>query len=308
MITTVTLNPSVDRRYMIDGFTAGKGYRTARYEASAGGKGLNVARVAHSLGAEVMATGLLGGKSGEFIEDKLATLGMQHQFLHINGETRTCIAILSGENDQTEILEAGPEIGNHEVDGFLELYESILDQSSIIVGSGSMMKGMPGNLYGVLIEKARYKSIPFLLDTSGSSLVEAMKFHPTFIKPNLQEIEGIIGRSIKTESEILKAVKTVADDGIDTVMVSLGERGAIVLHQGDSYRVQIPKVPVMNPVGSGDSTVAGFAVGLEREYGFHDSIRFAMSCGIANAMEEGTGHVNQTMVEQLMKEVKIELI
>lgn len=305
MITVVTLNPSVDRRYMIDGFKTGNVYRTSMYEATAGGKGLNVARVAHSLGANVLTTGLLGGKSGEFIEEKLSSSGIQHNFLGISGETRSCIAILSGEDKQTEILETGSEVTPKEIDDFFGIYDSILDRSSIIVGSGSLMKGMPKEMYGKLIEKAKQKKIPFLLDTSGQSLREGIKYQPAFIKPNLQELEDLIEKPIRSEGDVINTVNIIAEDNVATVMVTLGREGAVVIHKGNAFRIQIPKVNVKNPVGSGDSTVAGYAVAMESEYGFHDSIRFAMSCGIANAMEAGTGQVNPKKVEQIMKEVSI---
>ncbi|PLS18756.1 1-phosphofructokinase [Bacillus sp. M6-12] len=302
MITTVTLNPSVDRRYFVNDFATGKVTRVSEFEATAGGKGLNVTRVVHLLGSPILATGLLGGKSGEFIEESLTLSGIDHQFLRINGETRTCIAILS-QTEQTEILEPGPSAADEDVQRFLSLYDTVLDRSSIIVGSGSLMKGMPLTLYRNLIERAREKGIPFLLDTSGQSLVEAISAGPSFIKPNLEELEAISGMPLKSDEDIVSSVDKVTQSQVETVMVSLGGDGALVIHKGEAFRIRIPKVSVKNPVGSGDSTVAGFAVGTLKGYSIQDRMRFAIACGTANAMEDATGFVNKKTVVDLMGKI-----
>ncbi|WP_043930992.1 1-phosphofructokinase family hexose kinase [Bacillus sp. EB01] len=305
MITTITLNPSIDRRYFIQDFRTGQMFRTTEYEDTAGGKGLNVTRVVHLLGSPVIATGLLGGKSGESLEEKLNQSGITHSFLKINGETRTCIAILSGA-EQTEVLEPGPYVAEREVDTFRMHYDKLLERASVVVASGSMMRGMPVTLYRDLINKSKEKGIPFLLDTSGQALMEAIEAGPSFIKPNKEELEAASGILLKDDQDMIRAVDTLFRGKVETVMVSLGGNGALFLHEGSYYRVRIPKVLVKNPVGSGDSTVAGYAVGLEREYSFEKRIALAVASGTANAMEEATGHVNPDQVVNLMKQITVE--
>ncbi|MED2974123.1 1-phosphofructokinase [Fictibacillus sp. B-59209] len=308
MITSVTLNPSVDRRYMLEKFEGGKIFRTSRFEATAGGKGLNVARVASSLGEKVFATGLLGGKSGEFIEQQLKDSSIPHHFVKIKGETRSCIAILSDSGEQTEILESGPTVTKEEITLFSDHYEALLNKSSIIVASGSILSGMPVTIYADMIHKAKEKHVPFLLDTSGVPLLEGIKASPTLIKPNLEELETIMNQSLSTEREIIQAGKILSQSGIEYVIVSLGGDGSIFIHQENVFRVRLPKVAVQNPVGSGDAMVAGFAIGLSKQKDLIQTIKFASACGTANAMEEGTGFLSKKLVGSLMNEIHIEQI
>ena len=308
MITTVSLNPSVDRRYMIDDFEKGNIFRTSSYEATAGGKGLNVTRVVSSLGGEVLATGLLGGNSGEFIEKRLDEANLSHDFLKIEGETRSCIAIVSEGTVQTEILESGPTVSNHNIEQFLNHYKNLVEKSSVIVASGSVLPGIPKTVYADMIIIAKENGIPFLLDTSGLPLKEGIKAGPTLIKPNHEELEALVGEELSTEDDLIRAGKALTKYGIQYVVISLGGDGAIVLSGDQQFRVRLPKVEVKNPVGSGDSMVAGFAVGLARGYDLIQTIKLACAAGTANAQEEGTGSVKEECVLGLMSEIVVERI
>lgn len=306
MITTVSLNPSVDRRYMIDDFEKGKIFRTSSYEATAGGKTLNVTRVVSTLGENVLATGLLGGKSGEFIEKQLDKSNIAHNFIKFNGETRSCIAILSANGEQTEILESGPSISDLDMTRFLSHYEELVEKSSIIVASGSISSGIPDKIYGDMIKIAKEKNTPFLLDTSGMPLYEGIKAGPTLVKPNLEELEALVGKKLVDEIDVIRAGKLLSKNGIEYVVVSLGGEGSIIIHKDQVLRVRPPRVEVKNPVGSGDSMVAGFAVGLLRKYDLIEILKLAVATGTANAMEAGTGFVDEERILSLVKRVRVD--
>ena len=95
MITTVTMNTSIDKAYFMDHEVQnGTVMRVSRCRNSAGGKGLNVARAVKLCGEKVQATGLAGGFNGKYLESLLEKDEVQYQFLHIAGETRCCINIL----------------------------------------------------------------------------------------------------------------------------------------------------------------------------------------------------------------------
>ena len=117
MILTVTMNPSIDTAYPLAGPLKVDDVNRVEPIKTAGGKGLNVSRVLGQLGDDVLATGLLGGRMGDFIADRLDEAGVAHDFARIAGESRVCIAVLH-EGNQTEFLEAGPEVGADELAGF----------------------------------------------------------------------------------------------------------------------------------------------------------------------------------------------
>lgn len=308
MILTITLNPSIDRRYDVKDFEKGKIFRTNEYQYTAGGKGINVTKVINIFGDPVLATGFLGGRNGTYIIDKLAKMNIENDFIFINGETRSCINIASSDGGNTEILESGPTIDEEELNKFYQLYDSILDKCNIICASGSLPDGLPVDIYNELIKRANKKEKKFILDTSGEPLAKGIIERPYLIKPNKEELSKLIGRNINSEEDIIRGVKNFIEGGIEVICISLGDKGALVFNNGYMYRVDIPKVEVMNTVGSGDSMVAGFAVSLLRGYDFESMLRLSSACGTANAMELETGKVDLDNVDKLINRIKIEKI
>lgn len=306
MISTITLNPSIDRRYIVDNFEKDGIFRAKEIHQTAGGKGINVARVIKLLGEPVLTSGFIGGKSGEFILDELNRLEIKNDFVHIKGETRSCIAILSNDSSQTEILEPGPEILDEEMNIFLKKYREILKKTHIVCVSGSLPKRVPVDFYKDMISEAHRFNVKFILDTSGIGLKEGIKALPYLIKPNKEELENLLNTKLKTEKDIIMGAKSLIEEGIEFIVVSLGEKGAIVLDKNRVLKVGIPKIAAKNPVGSGDSMIAGFAVALEKGFDLEKMIIFGTCCGIANAMDDQSGTVNPRNVYSMMDKVVVE--
>ena len=303
---TITLNPSVDIRYNIDNFKTGGVFRTSDFEYTPGGKGLNVTKVITALNERVLATGFLGGNSGQFIKSKLVELNINHKFLPIRDNTRQCIAILSTDGSQTEILEPGPLINEKARNEFFSLYETLLKDVEVVCASGSLPKGLAADTYKILIEKANKLGKKFILDTSGEALVKGIEAKPYLIKPNKSELESLIGKKITSEEDVIASVVPLLNKGIEFIVVSLGGNGSLVFNDQFMYRITLPQVEVKNPVGSGDSMIAGFAVALKRDYDTIKMLRLATACGTANAMEKETGKIALSNINYLSDLINIE--
>ena len=141
MILTVTMNPSIDTAYPLAGPLKIDDVNRVEPIKTAGGKGLNVSRVLGQLGDDVLATGLLGGRMGDFIADRLDECGVAHDFARIAGESRVCIAVLH-EGNQTEFLEAGPEVSGDELAGFGEKFRGLAGRADVVTMSGSLPRGV----------------------------------------------------------------------------------------------------------------------------------------------------------------------
>lgn len=308
MILTITLNPSVDMSYKIDQLAIDTVNRVEDVSKTAGGKGLNVARVLHQLGEEVAASGFLGGNLGGFIRNQIKSLDIQDFFVPIDGETRNCIAVIH-EGKQTEILESGPVITENEAILFLEKFEEYVQQVEFVTISGSLPKGLHNDFYTKLLEIADTYDTPVLLDANGSLLLSTLKgeFKPHFIKPNEEEIADLLGKSSVDESEIIAALKTSLFDDIPWIVITLGADGAIVKHGGAIYRARPPKIEAINPVGSGDSVVAGFAAGMSRNLASDEAlIKFGLSMGVLNALEEKTGQIDPEKIPWAIDKMQVE--
>ncbi|HCM84653.1 MULTISPECIES: hexose kinase [Enterococcus] len=311
MIVTVTMNPSIDISYPLATLKIDTVNRTNKVTKTAGGKGLNVTRVIHDLGGDVLATGVLGGFHGAYIAEELKKAGIKQDFTPIAEESRDSIAILH-EGNQTEILESGPTVSEDEQAAFLEKFEELIKQADIVTISGSLAKGFPSDFYQKLVQIAQQHAVKALVDTSGESLKQVItaKQKPYLIKPNLEELEALLGQAFSLEEldDIQAALSQPLFEEIEWIVVSLGKHGAIAKYQDTFYRVKIPTIQVVNPVGSGDSTIAGFAYGLSKAMPPMDLLKMCMATGMANAQENKTGHVDPANVKNHFEKITVKKI
>ncbi len=308
MILTITLNPSVDIAYQLDTFHLDTVNRVEKVQKTAGGKGLNVTRVLKQIGEDVVATGFIGGDFGSYVKKQLTRNDIQNSFVEIGNETRNCIAVLH-DGKQTEILEQGPTIQEHEALNFIEHLEITLNNVDVVVISGSLPKGLASNYYVEIVELCKEFGVAVVLDCSGEALKNVLESQqkPTVIKPNTEELSQLIGKEVTDDIQELKSVLSgQLFQGIDWIVVSLGAQGAFAKHNDKFYRVRIPKIKVVNPVGSGDSTVAGIAASLVHALPDTELLKKANVLGMLNAQEEQTGYVNLENAESLYSQIEVE--
>lgn len=308
MILTITLNPSVDIAYQLDTFHLDTVNRVENVQKTAGGKGLNVTRVLKQIGEDVVATGFIGGEIGSYVKKQLTRNDIKNSFVEIGSETRNCIAVLH-DGKQTEILEQGPTIQEHEALNFIEHLEIILNNVDVVVISGSLPKGLASNYYVEIVELCKKCGVAVVLDCSGEALKKVLESQqkPTVIKPNTEELSQLIGKEVTDDIQELKSVLSgQLFQGIDWIVVSLGAKGAFAKHKDKFFRVRIPKIKVVNPVGSGDSTVAGIAAGLVHALPEAELLKNANVLGMLNAQEEQTGYVNLVHSESLYSQIEVE--
>jgi len=304
MIITVTLNTSIDKAYYMEGtIQNGEVMRVASCRNTAGGKGLNVARIIKLCDEKVQATGFAGGYNGAYLEALLTEDNIKHHFIHIKGETRSCINILDKGYGSTEYLEPGCEVSEAEEAELLKGFKPIIQDSSIITISGSVPKGLSLEIYQKLICQAKEEGKSVILDTSGKLLENGLKARPTMVKPNQDEIEMLFGTRIRCLDDVIYYARKVYEMGIPYVVISLGGDGALLVCDDGIYHGQPPKIDVVNTVGCGDSMVGAFAVSLERGYEPRRALSFAVAIAAANALSPKTGYFEQNQCETILKKV-----
>lgn len=310
MILTVTLNPSVDISYKLENLAIDASNRVKGESKTAGGKGLNVSRVLKQLDQNVGATGFLGGSLGTFIREEVEEMSIKDYFIDCAGATRNCIAVIHDDGKQTEILEGGPEIQPGEAKHFLEEFSKAVKDADVVAMSGSLPQGLEKDFYNDLLTIASDENTPVLLDTGGSLLEKSLNHEhkPMLIKPNETEMADLLGIEISNDEQLIKALKNPLFNGVEWVVTTLGSDGAMIKHEDTIYRASIPKVEAVNPVGSGDSVIAGFADGLSKKLAPEALIKHGLSMGVLNAMEEKTGHINPDKVQWCVEQVKVEEI
>jgi tagatose 6-phosphate kinase len=319
-VLTVALNPAVDIAYSFDGFQVGAIHAVKRVDRVAGGKGNNVARVLRILGVPVTATGFAGGHAGAFLQEELRRLGIAAEFQPIAGESRTCLALVDTESNRvTEVREPGPAVSAEEASLFLERYTRLVAGAGAVVLAGSQPPGLPANFYGQLVALARQAGAFVVLDTSGDPLREALAAGPDLVKPNrdelaawagreLREVAGLAawsGRELREVAGLAAAAGQMRAAGARAVALSLGAEGLLYIGDEGSWLLQPPPVTALNPVGSGDSLVAGIVAGRLAGLAMVEALRLGVACGTANAMTAAVASLDRGEVLRLEPQVRI---
>ncbi|MDI3480661.1 MAG: tagatose 6-phosphate kinase [Tepidanaerobacteraceae bacterium] len=309
MILTVTLNTSIDKAYIVENFKIGDVARVKEAVYTAGGKGLNVSRVVAALGEEVMATGFIGGFAGGFIEHELSRMNIPHEFVRIEGETRSCVNIIDeATHIQTELLEPGPLITQKDVDRFINLYKNLLQQADVITMSGSAPRGVDINIYKTLIEIAKNYGKKVILDTSGEYLKVGIEAGPAMIKPNKKEAEQLLDVIIESAEDAGIAVRKLQNMGVEMPVVSLGSKGAVMASRSEILYAPAPRVNAINTVSCGDAMIAAFAVAMTRNYDAGEMLRLGVAVSAAKSMTTETGGCRRRDVEMMLNEVSVKKI
>lgn len=306
MILTVTLNAAIDKRYVVEGFRCGEVNRVKECVYVPGGKGLNVSKPLAISGAEVVATGFVGGHAGRYIEDALKPFGIKSEFYHVEAESRSCINIWDEETHvQTEFLEPGFTLTEADFEGFTEKFRKLVKLADVVVMSGSVPVGLDKSIYQRLIKIVKDAGKKGILDTSGELLARGIEAKPTMIKPNLDEIRMLTGTSCDNLEEMIGAAREIQRSGVEIVAVSLGGDGSFVVCEEGVFRAEIPKLDAVNTVGCGDAMIAGFAFGLSKGYPVEETLRKASAISVAAAMREETGFYTKKDMEEVYPQIRI---
>ncbi len=307
MILTVTLNAAIDKRYVVTNFELGEVNRVKECAYTPGGKGLNVSKPASIYGAEVVATGFVGGHAGDYIAEALKDFGVKSDFYRLSAESRTCINIWDeSKQQQTEFLEPGFTVSDEDFNEFLKHFTSLVIKADVVSISGSVPKGLDGTAYQRMISIVKQQGKPVILDTSGALLEQGIKSAPTMVKPNIDEIRMLTGSRCETREELVEAAKKIHSQGVEVVVISLGADGSIAVTKDGVFKASVPKIDAVNTVGCGDSMTAGFAIGFEQGLPIEKTHQLASAISAAAALREETGFFVKEDMEKIYKEVTIE--
>lgn len=285
MIFTVTLNPSLDYVVSVDDFQLGRTNRTTYEQIYPGGKGINVSMMLNNLGIE---TTVLGFKAG-FIGDKIAHLveqsGINAEFIALEeGDSRINVKLKS--MDGTEINGCGPFVPEEKVNHLMKRLDELTGRD-ILVLAGSIPASLSDDFYRDIMKRLEDKDIMVVVDTTGSSLLQVLQYHPFLIKPNKDELEEIFKISIKSREDCMRYAKELQSMGAQNVLVSLGGDGAVLAAaDGEGYYSAAPEGNLINAVGAGDSMVAGFLAGWLEKRDYKHAFYMGISAGSASAFSE----------------------
>ncbi|SHE95231.1 1-phosphofructokinase [Caloramator proteoclasticus] len=305
MIYTVTLNPAIDKTIVLDKLLLGNVNRSISSRDDIGGKGINVAKVIKNLGYNVCALGFIGKENSDYIYRKLNKYGVCHDFIEVDGETRTNIKIVEREEGIfTDINQCGFSVDSLDLEKLIRKLKNRVNREDVVVLSGSLPKGIESNVYKVIIEQLKQKDVKVILDAEGQALRYGIEANPYLIKPNINELKTIVNCSEDIE-DIKQSVEEFVNKGI-VVAVSMGENGALLFSKEQSLYSKPLKVDVKSTVGAGDSMVAAFAIGVHENMPLEDTFRLAIASSTAKVTMEGSQAPNRKEILKYIELVEIQ--
>ncbi|MCI9646323.1 MAG: 1-phosphofructokinase [Lachnospiraceae bacterium] len=309
MIVTVTMNPAIDKTIEIEALLPGGLNRIQKVEYDAGGKGINVSKTIHELGGSSIAVGFLGGNAGKTIESVLNEWGINNDFIWVRGETRTNTKVYEKSGALTELNEPGPQISKEQQEELVKKLEGYANEETLFVLAGSIPNGVDKQIYSEIIPRVHAKGAKVLLDADGELFRNALKEKPDIIKPNRVELEEYFGFDYRVSmEELLEAARKLQAQGIETVAVSMGKSGAMMVREG--YEVKCPALSVKahSTVGAGDAMVAALAYAWENKLGNEETVRLCMAASAGAVTTIGTKPPTRALVDELLEQVVIEQI
>ena len=286
MIYTVTFNPAID--YVVRMSTdllPGMTNRSDSEECYFGGKGINVSTILNNLGLETTALGFIAGFTGDAIEKSVAERGIKADFVKLpEGISRINVKIKGKE--ETELNAQGPAIPDEAQKELFKKLDQLKDGDTLIL-AGSIPNSLPSDVYEKIIEQVQDRKIDVVVDATKDLLKNVLKYHPFLIKPNNHELGEMFGKVLKTDDELEEHAKKLQEMGARNVLISMAGDGAMLIAEtGEKFRIGVPKGTVRNSVGAGDSMVAGFIAGFNKNRNYEEALKMGTAAGSATAFSD----------------------
>ena len=292
MIYTVTLNPAIDKVLFLDEYQRSRTNRLTNTLETIGGKGTHVSINLKLLGVQNTALGIALGENGKKIVKNLEGWGIDVQYLHFalpGMESRTNYEIVEDSGHIcTMFTERGPLLPVSITDDLLKQIKELLKPGDMLVLAGDANNVEDTAIYSKLALAAKKPGVKVFLDASGNYLKEGLHSSPFLIKPNLEELNFIAGRDLKTEAEIVAAMQSLDAFNIPMVAMTWGRNGAIVKNDQDFFRVEPIKVQAVNEVGCGDAFLSGVIAGMVQNLSMEETCKLAAAVSAAAAESEIT--------------------
>ena len=282
MITSISLNPSIDRTLAVDAFTTGGLNRVKSQTDVAAGKGTNVALAAAALGEKSECIGFMYREGGRLFEDRLSAGGVGCDFLWCDGAVRVNVKVFDREKGEiTELNQSGTPVTAEQLEEMTQLVLRHARQTDFLVLTGSLPPACPVDYYRTLAEAAAGQNCRVLLDADGDRLRAGIEAKPFLIKPNRYELELLTGRTLDTVYKLLCAAEEIVRGGVGVVAVSMGGEGALITDGKEAWRTPGLKIDVKSTVAAGDSMIAGLAAGFGRGYDLQNAFRLGVAAATA---------------------------
>jgi len=306
-VTAITLNPCIDRTLTIESLSPGGHHVAANVQETVAGKGIDVNVVLRHLGIPTCAVGFDFVQNGTPVALFLEQADIPFAGLSIPAPLRVNTKIFAAsERQMTEINCKGPALEAREADAFLSLLDTVLPNTEILVVCGSVPPGIPSELYKTVIETAKSHKIRTILDATGTLLKKGLEACPDVIKPNIAELELLLGTRFDSRESCLAACRKLIENGVDTVCLTLGDDGALMVTKDAAWYSQGLDIPVRGVQGAGDSVVAGICAAMLKTEDRQEWLRSGIAAAHGSLIREGTLLCEKRAYEEFLLRIPVQ--
>ncbi len=306
MIVTVTPNTAIDRTLFVPSFRLNQTLRAGLVAIGMGGKPADASWILGEMGIPSLALGFAAGSTGRQMEAMLRARGVTTDFVWVGGETRvnTLIVCQDGSGQSTITVETLVVMPG-DVTALIDRYQIALDEATCIVMGGSVPGRVDPVVYTDMLRGARERGIPVVFDASGPALRAGLEGGPAFVKPNRAELEELTGQAVPTVEAAYHAACDVHDQYGASLVVTLGEDGALAVLPDRAYRIPPLIMKAVSTAGAGDGVLAGLAAALARREPLEEGLRLGFAAAAAVLMTPSTADCRRVDVEKLLPAVEL---
>ncbi|MFI5011251.1 MAG: 1-phosphofructokinase family hexose kinase [Hyphomicrobiales bacterium] len=306
-LVTLTMNPAVDISTSVPRIMPVHKLRCSTEKRDPGGGGINVARVAARLGADVKALYPIGGPTGQLLRRLVDSERVLSLAIPVSGETREDLAVLDESSGaQYRFVLPGPRLTEKEWQECLDVVGSLRGEPGLIVASGSLPPGVPADFYGRLARCVKNMGARLILDTSGEALAAALEVGVYLVKPSLRELAELTHMPLEDRRSQFEACsKLVQGARAEIVALTLGDQGALLVTRDGACHAQPLQVEGVSSVGAGDSFLGGMVSSLASGHSLKDAFRYGIAAGSAALLAHGTELCRAEDVRRLYPLVEI---
>jgi 1-phosphofructokinase family hexose kinase len=306
VIVSVTANTTLDLNLFVPTFAKNRTLRATKTVQGLGGKPTDASWILGELGISSLALGFAAGATGKKVESMLQAKGVITDFIWVPGDSRiNVVMIVEDEGWQTTITTTTLEIMPEQIETLRQRYCAALDEATVVITGGTLPKGMNASYYVEFMCMGRDRDVPVVFDAAEPNLSAGLSARPTYIKPNKDELEGLVGRPLKAIDDLYHAGREIYDQYGACPIITLGEEGGLAVLANRAYRIPPLKVNVVSAAGAGDAVLAGIAASIHRGQPIEEGLRLGFAAATAVLLQPGTADCRRADVEAFLPQIEL---
>lgn len=309
VIISLTANSTLDHMLFVPSFTMNTTMRATQTYWGLGGKPADASWVLGELGIPSLALGFYAGVNGRRAEALMQSKGVVTDFLWVDGETRINTLIVSEDGaGEATITTVTMDVPPAALNALRQQVAAALTRASVLIVGGTLPRGLTPDFYTEMLTMACEAGVPTIFDAAEPNLSVGLAAHPTFVKPNRDELSALVGRRVEAIDDVIAAGHDLLDRYETIPVITLSEAGAVVVLPDRVLRVHPLVIDVVSAAGAGDATLAGIAASVHRGEAIETGVRLGAACSAAVCLLPGTADCRRADIDRLLPLVQVEQV